>query len=159
MMGKADLLYPVSRRALLRTATLAGLGLAGDSLTHAQANADEPDETALIRQFVGGTATESTRVHVQMPAVFSNGYSVPLTLLIDSPMTESDRVRMIHVLAPRNPIIPVASFAFTPLSGQAKVSTRIRLAETQDVLAIAEMNDGTLLLGRARTKVDIDGCK
>ena len=120
--------------------------------------AAEIEEGAVIRTFLGGTATFSSRVHVKIPPAFANGYSVPMTIAIDSPMTEADHVRVVHVLAPQNPIVPVASFQFTPQSGQAMLSTRIRLAMTQTVLAIAEMSDGSLLLGRAPVKVDINGC-
>jgi len=148
----------IPRRSILRSAPIASFALVTGAFLQT-AHADAIDEAALIRQFVGGTATPSSRVHVQMPKIFSNGYSVPLTLFVESPMTEADYVRTIHVLAPKNPIIPVANFSFSPQSGQAKLSTRIRLAQTQDVLAIAEMNDGTLLLGRGSTQVDVDGCK
>ena len=157
-MSRAILLSAIPRRGILRSASAASLFLAAGGFLQT-AEAEETDEATLIRNFTGGAAMPSPRVHVQMPKVFGNGYSVPLTLLVDSPMTETDYVRTIHVLAPKNPIIPVANFSFTPQSGQAKLSTRIRLAQTQDVLAIAEMNDGTRLLGRASTQVDVDGCK
>jgi sulfur-oxidizing protein SoxY len=73
-------------------------------------------------------------------------------------MTENDHVRRVHVLAPKNPIIVVATFQFTPQSGSAAVSIRIRLAEPQMVLAVAEMNDGALLMARTWVKVETDGC-
>ncbi len=149
----------MSRRNILLHACAAGGALTAGLRAQSAAAADDIDEGDLIHRFVGGAATPSPRVHVQMPKIFSNGYSVPLTLIVDSPMTAADYVRTIHVLAPKNPIIPVANFSFTPQSGRAKLSTRIRLAQTQDVLAIAEMNDGTLLLGRGSTQVDVDGCK
>jgi sulfur-oxidizing protein SoxY len=93
-----------------------------------------------------------------MPAVFPNGYSVPLTLDVDTPMSEQDHVRVVHVLAPRNPIVVVAAFHFTPSSGRAHVSTRIRLAAPQTVLAVAEMSDGAVLMARSWVKVATDGC-
>ena len=93
-----------------------------------------------------------------MPAVFPNGYTVPLSFDVDSPMNEADYVRHVRVLAPRNPLIEVADFRFTPRSGRARVSTRIRLAEPQNVLVVADMSDGTLLLARTWIKVDINGC-
>jgi sulfur-oxidizing protein SoxY len=151
--------FTLPRRTILCGASAASVVLATGVPMQAAEAADDIDEAALIRHFVGGDATPSPRVHVQMPQLFSNGYYVPLTLIVDSPMTEADHVRKIHVLAPKNPIIPVANFSFTPQSGQARLSTRIRLAQTQNVLAIAEMNDGTLLLGRAATQVEVDGCK
>ena len=100
----------------------------------------------------------SPRVHLDIPAVFGNGYSVPMTLGVDSPMTQTDHVRAIHVLAPANPIVAVATFAFTPLSGRAGISTRIRLAKPQNVLALAELSDGTWLMARRFVTVQTDGC-
>ncbi len=122
--------------------------------------ADETQEPTgdLVKRLLGRTAFESSQVHLDMPPVFGNGYSVPLTLTVDSPMTEKDHVRRVHVLAPRNPIIVVAVFAFTARSGRAAVSTRIRLAESQTVLAVAEMSDGALLMARTLVAVDTNGC-
>jgi sulfur-oxidizing protein SoxY len=93
-----------------------------------------------------------------MPPVFGNGYSVPMTLVVDSPMTEIDHVRSVLIVAPKNPIVVVAKYLFTPQSGRAAVSTRIRLAEPQTVLAVAEMSDGALLMSGTRVKVDTNGC-
>jgi sulfur-oxidizing protein SoxY len=93
-----------------------------------------------------------------MPRYFPNGYTVPLTLTIDSPMTEADHVRYVRVLAPLNPIIEVAAFHFVPQRSEPHVSTRIRLAGPQDVLAFAEMNDGSLLMTSTRVEVATNGC-
>lgn len=116
------------------------------------------DDSDLIGHFTGAKAMPSARVHVQIPPVFGNGYSVPLTLVVESPMTEADHVRSVHVLAPKNPIILVARFNFTPACGRAMISTRIRLARSQNVVAVAQMSDGTWLQGRTWVKVDVDGC-
>jgi len=118
--------------------------------------ASEPDE--LITRLFGRTATYSPSVRLQMPAVFGNGYSVPLTLEADSPMTEANHVRALLVLAPGNPIPVVANFQFTPASGRAAITTRIRLSQPQAVIAIADMSDGALLMARSWVKVDTDGC-
>ena len=101
---------------------------------------------------------QSPRVRLELPSTFSNGHGVPMTLAVESPMTEADYVRQVQVLAPRNPILIVAGFQFTPDSGRAAVSTRIRLAEPQNVLAVAEMSDGSLLLARSWVEVTINGC-
>jgi sulfur-oxidizing protein SoxY len=117
------------------------------------------DETMeLVKQLTGRTATESDRVHLVMPAVFSTGYTVPMSLDIDSPMTEADHVRRIRVFAPQNPIVKVASFHFVPQRSMARVSTRIRLAKPQYVVAIAEMNDGMLLMAKTWVDVATNGC-
>jgi len=151
----------VGRRGLLRTASAALVsttGLATLQPGPARAENAQFDESVLIKRLIGREVVLSPRVHLDMPALFGNGYSVPMTLGVDSEMTESDHVRIIHVLAPENPIIVVAQFSFTPLCGRAEISTRIRLAKPQNVLAIAEMNDGMLLLARRFVTVKTDGC-
>jgi sulfur-oxidizing protein SoxY len=144
------------RRAVLRGAAWAGLGLAATRSSFAASGDPQVDE--LIERLTGGRATESARVQLQMPPVFGNGYSVPMTLVVDSPMTEIDHVRSVLIVAPKNPIVVVAKYLFTPQSGRAAVSTRIRLAEPQTVLAVAEMSDGALLMSGTRVKVDTNGC-
>jgi len=149
-----------SRRALL-LAGAAGLATASlvslSSANEERAGANE-EAVALVKQLTGKTPTESERVHLMMPRSFPNGYTVPLDLAIDSPMTESDHVRYVRVIAPRNPLIEVGTFHFVPQRSQPRVSTRIRLAEPQYVLAVAEMNDGTLLLAKAWVEVATNGC-
>jgi sulfur-oxidizing protein SoxY len=108
------------------------------------------DAAELIKHLTGKTPTESDRLHLAMPRVFANGYTVPLTLVIDSPMTEADHVRDVRVLAPRNPLITVATFHFVPQRSEPRVSTRIRLAQPQNVLAVAPIGDN----GRR----DVQGC-
>jgi sulfur-oxidizing protein SoxY len=117
------------------------------------------DEAAqLIERLTGKTPTESDRLHLVMPRTFPNGYTVPLSLEVDHPRTENDEVRHVRVVAPRNPLIEVASFHFIPQRSQARVSTRIRLAEPQYVLAVAELNDGTLLMTKTWVEVATNGC-
>ena len=117
------------------------------------------DEAAeLIQRLTGRSATASDRLHLVMPRTFPNGYTVPLNVDIDSPMTENDYVRYVRVVAPRNPLIEVATFHFVPQRSLPRVSTRIRLAEPQDVLAFAELNDGTLLMTKTWVDVATNGC-
>jgi sulfur-oxidizing protein SoxY len=147
-----------TRRALLTAAVAGGVGFAGPTLVSPLDANDSDDAVELIKQLTGKTATESDRVHLTMPRVFPNGYTVPLTLAIDSPMTETDHVRYARVLAPRNPLIEVATLHFVPQRSEPRVSTRIRLAEPQYVLAVAEMNDGTLLMTKTWVEVATNGC-
>jgi sulfur-oxidizing protein SoxY len=148
----------MTRRALLRAACVGGAGFAGATLVSAPSALAIDDDVKLIQQLTGKIPTESDRVHLAMPPVFSNGYSVPLALDIDSPMTETDHVRSVRVLAPRNPIIDVATFYFTQQRGEPRVSTRIRIAEPQHILAVAEMNDGALLTAKVWVEVATNGC-
>ena len=146
-----------TRRTVLTAAVAGSAGLASAAL--AASPPPSNDATELVKQLTGRTATASDRLHLQMPQVFPNGYTVPLTLMIDSPMTESDHVRQVRVLAPRNPLVEVATFHFVPRHSVPRVSTRIRLAEPQYVLAVAEMNDGTLLMTETWVEVATNGCK
>ena len=153
---------PVKRRGLLQAAAWSGTLFAGGVLTtgSSRGSLDERalDESKLIERLTGKIATASNRVHLQMPPVFGNGYSVPITVSVDSPMTDTDHVRRVLVVAPRNPIVLVAVFQFSPAAGQASATTRIRLAQPQNVLALADMSDGALLMSQTWVKVDIDGC-
>lgn len=147
----------LSRRRLLAVAAAcASVGSAPPSFANKSA---DDDAAKLIEHLTGKTPTPSDRVRLVMPSVFPNGYTVPLSLDVDSPMTETDYVKSIRVLAPQNPLIEVATFHFTPERSQPRASTRIRLAEPQFVLAVAEMSDGALLFGKTWVDVATDGCK
>jgi sulfur-oxidizing protein SoxY len=139
------------RGALMSAAGCASLSLVGRS--HAD---DEVDD--VVKQLIGRSAIESDRIRLSMPRVFPNGYTVPLALEVDSPMTAGDHVKQVRVLAPRNPIIEVATFHFVPERSQPQVSTRIRLAVPQFVVAVAAMNDGALLMAKTWVEVATNGC-
>lgn len=147
-----------TRRAILKSAGRQCVVAAIATLVPRLGLSAPDDEIDLVERLLGRMPTESARLRLAIPPVFANGYTVPLALELDSPMTEADHVRHFHILAPKNPIIAVASFHFTPRSGRARVSTRIRLAEPQNVVAAAELSDGTLLMARAWVKVDSNGC-
>jgi sulfur-oxidizing protein SoxY len=142
----------LTRRLLLAAACVGGaeLGVGGAWA--------RDDATDLLEQLTGRAPTASDRVRLTMPPVFPNGYTVPLALEVDSPMTESDHVVGVRVFAPRNPLVEVATFRFTPASGLARASTRIRLAQPQHVVAVAELSDGTLLMAKAWVEVATNGC-
>jgi sulfur-oxidizing protein SoxY len=144
-----------TRRALLSAVVTAGAGVASAAFMPVNASADEIE---LIKQLTGKSPTESDRIRLAMPRVFPNGYTVPMRLEVDSPMTEADHVRQIRVLAPKNPLVEVATFHFAPQYSEPRVSTRIRLAEPQYILAVAEINDGTLLMTKTWVEVATNGC-
>ena len=93
-----------------------------------------------------------------MPQIAENGNSVPVTVSVDSPMTADNYVKAVHIVAEANPDPAVASFQFTPMSGKAEVSTRMRLARTQQIVAVAEMSDGSIYSAKTEVKVTIGGC-
>lgn len=142
-----------------RELVLAGAaGVASVVITPANADDDADETLEIVKRLIGKTPTESDRLHLVMPRIFPNGYTVPLGLDIDSPMTENDYVRQVRVVAPRNPLIEVAGFHFVPQRSLPRVSTRIRLAKPQYVVAVAELNDGTLLMTKTWVEVATDGC-
>ncbi len=132
-------------------------GLAAVFLLPGRARAGD-ESIELVESLIGQTLIESDRLRLEMPAVFPTGYTVPMTIEVDSPMTDSDHVRRVRVFAPKNPLIEVAGFHFAPLRSAARVSTRIRLAAPQYVVAVAEMNDGAFLMAKTWVHVDTNGC-
>ena len=105
----------------------------------------------------GRTAKEGG-VKLDVPAIAENGLVVPLNVEVESPMTADNYVKSVHLFADGNPNPLVATFHFTPLSGKAAASTRIRLAQTQDIIAIAELSNGELRTAKSEVKVTIGGC-
>ena len=97
-------------------------------------------------------------ISLDLPQIAENGNTVPLGVSVDSPMTADDYVSAVHVLAEGNPRPGVASFRFSPASGVAQASTRMRLAKTQNIVVIAEMSDGKAYQTQAEVKVTIGGC-
>lgn len=114
---------------------------------------------AAMMALTGGRLPEaSDRIRLTLPRTFKRGDAVPLTVEVEGPMTTADYVRHVHLLADANPLPEIASFHFTPHSGRARVVTRIRLAKTQDVVAVAEMGNGSVLMAMAPVEVETDGC-
>jgi sulfur-oxidizing protein SoxY len=147
----------LTRRDVLVAGSAGGTALASALFWPGSVRAQ--DEAAqLVERLTGHAPTVSDRLHLVMPAVFPTGYTVPMDLDIESPMTEDDHVRRIRVFAPKNPLLQVASFNFVPQRSVARVSTRIRLAEPQYVVAVAEMSDGTSLMAKTWVDVATNGC-
>jgi sulfur-oxidizing protein SoxY len=125
------------------------------------AAADAAPETweEALKKIVGDAQpTTSGKLAFELPETAENGNMVPFAVSVDSPMTEKDNVKAIHVIATANPQPNVASFHFTPLSGRAAAASRMRLARTQDVIGVAELGDGRFLMTRRPVKVTIGGC-
>lgn len=150
--------HEVNRRSVLQ---MAGLGVmaGGGTLLFPWSAAATPESAGkFIGELIGGKSPQAGKVRITMPQIAENGASVPVTVSVESPMTSDDYVRTIHIVAEANPDPGVASFQFTPLSGKAEVSTRLRLARTQQVVALAEMSDGSVYSARTEVKVTIGGC-
>jgi sulfur-oxidizing protein SoxY len=112
----------------------------------------------LIKAFTGGKQPAEGKVKLDLPEIAENGNTVPMTVSVDSPMTEQSHVTDVLVLADGNPNAGVATFHFSPASGVAEANTRIRLATSQNIIAVAKMNDGTFHIGSKPVKVTIGGC-
>ena len=148
----------MDRRALLRTAGLGVLAAGGLLMFAGSASASPEGVQKLMAELTGGKTPAEGKVKIDMPQIAENGNAVPVTVTVESPMTDKDYVKAVHILAEANPDPGVASFNFTPASGKAQVSTRMRLARTQNIVAVAEMSDGTLYTGKTEVKVTIGGC-
>ena len=112
-----------------------------------------------LKKIVGDVQPASNgKLTFELPEIAENGNVVPFTITVDSPMNEKENVKAVHVLATANPQPSVASFHLTPLSGRASVSSRMRLARTQDVVGVAELSDGKFIMTKRQVKVTIGGC-
>ncbi len=128
------------------------------SIGTASAQDKPPTFDELYKKIIGDKKPEDGKVSIDLPEIAENGNTVPYTVAIDSPMSDADFVKAVHILAPGNPGPAIATFYFTPQSGAAKVSSRMRLAKTQDIVAVAELSNGTMLVGKRTVKVTIGGC-
>ncbi len=144
----------LSRRQVLATAGVAALV----GLGAGPARAAPADARAALDALIGGRKPQPGRVVIGLPEIAENGNTVPLSVAVEGDMTASGYVKSIHVVAEGNPRPNVASFHFTARSGKARVSTRMRLAKTQNVVAVAEMSDGSVYEASRQVKVTIGGC-
>lgn len=112
----------------------------------------------LIREATGGVLPKTGRVKLTLPALAESGNSVRLTVQVESPLTAEAYVKSIHILAEKNPRPLIARFSLGPRAGRAEVSTRIRLAGTQQVVAVAVMNDGAAWMATAEVVVTAAAC-
>lgn len=145
-----------NRRQAMALGT-AAIGAAALGLAVAPAlAANDADEA--IQKFTGGKKPAEGRVKLDLPEIAENGNTVPMTVTVESPMTEQSHVTDVLVVADGNPRSGVATFHFSPASGQAEANTRIRLAASQNVIAIAKTNDGSFFMASKPVKVTIGGC-
>lgn len=112
----------------------------------------------VIRKLVGTAQINQGRVKLGLPPLVENGHLVPLTVSVASPMTAAAHVKAIHVFAEKNPLPEVVSFHLGPRAGRTHVATRIRLADTQTVVAIAELNDGSFWSDSTHVIVTLAAC-
>jgi sulfur-oxidizing protein SoxY len=106
----------------------------------------------------GAAEPRRGRVKLELPVLADNGNSVPMKVSVESPMSEADHVKLIRLISERNPERQMAVFHLGPYSGAAEVSSRVRLAGSQVVTAIAEMSDGSQWMDSAHVQVTLSAC-
>jgi len=145
---------------LTRRDTLVGLGATFMLIATgaAPAFAADADTAAAIKEQFGDTPPTTGKVTLKLPALAETGNSVPLTVTVDSPMTDIDRVQRVVVFANRNPRPLIATMIFGPKAGKAVFSTNMRLSGTQSVIAIAEMADKSLWQASVQVVVTVGAC-
>ncbi len=124
----------------------------------ATAQDKQPTFEEVLKKIVGDKKPEEAKIAIELPEIAENGNTVPYSVAVESAMSDADYVKSVHILSSGNPSPTIATFHFTPLSGEAKVSSRMRLAKTQDIYAVAELSNGSMLVGKRTVKVTIGGC-
>lgn len=119
---------------------------------------NRPTLDEAIRSFTGGAALREGRVKFEISPLVENGNAVPVSIEVDSPMTATDHVRRIALFNEKNPQADIVVFQLGPKSGRARVSTRIRLATSQTVVALAETSDGAFWSAKANVIVTLAAC-
>lgn len=142
------------RGVLISGSVAAALVLLGPRL----AMAAPAQVEAEIQKLYAGKTLADGKIKLDLPSIAENGLVVPLGVDVESPMSEADFVKALHVFADGNPNPGVASFYFTPMMPKATVQIRMRLAQTQNIVAVAEMSDGKLFTTKREVKVTIGGC-
>ena len=113
---------------------------------------------AAIRQVVGEAVVKTGKVKLDIPPLVENGNTVPMTVNVESPMTGEDHVTSIHVFNEKNPQPNIGNFYLSPQAGRAQVATRIRLADSQKVVAIARLSDGSFWSASVDIVVTLAAC-
>ena len=145
------------RRWLKQVQGLSLLALA-TCLTPLKAFAKKEDADEAIKKIIGGAPIKDGKITLTIPPLVENGNLVVLKVSVDSPMTANDYVKTIHVIAEANPSPNIFTVYLTPRSGTANVTTRVRLADSQRVWAIAQMSNGSFWRGSAETLVTLSAC-
>jgi len=115
-------------------------------------------DTAVNAITGGKKVVVSDKVHMKAPEIAENGAVVPVTVTVDSPMTDDDYVKVIHIFATKNSNVRCADVMLTPANGKAMFSSRVKLGTSQDVMALVETSKGEFLSTSQNVKVTIGGC-
>jgi sulfur-oxidizing protein SoxY len=122
------------------------------------AQATPASMAAAIRQVVAEASVKPGRVKLELPPLVENGNTVAMAVSVESPMTAKDYVKAIHVFTEKNPQPKVISVQLGPRAGRARVDTRARIADTGNVIALAQMSDGSFWIDRVEVVVTLSAC-
>lgn len=155
-----DLKLSTNTIKLSRRMYLSALGLLGLSAWMAPGStiAKKPEAMEAIEKIIGANSVRDGRVNLVIPPLVESGNLVVIKLSIESPMTANNYVKAVHVISEANPFPNIFTAYFTPRSGRAELTTRVRLADSQRVWAIAQMSDGSFWRGYADTLVTLSAC-
>jgi sulfur-oxidizing protein SoxY len=142
------------------------LGLAGSAavvgtvplVTLRPAEATPATMTSAIRAVVGEAVVRTGKVKLEVPPLVENGNTVPMTVSVSNPMTAADHVVSIHVFNEKNPQPNMGNFYLGPHAGRAQISTRIRLADSQKIVAVAKLSDGSFWSATTDVVVTLAAC-
>jgi sulfur-oxidizing protein SoxY len=148
----------LGRRDAMRLAGAGAAAFVASSLLPNLALADAASTAKAIKKITGGKTIQQGRITLELPQIAENGNTVPIAFEVQSPMTDADYVKVVHIFADANPAPFVASVHFSPASGRARAATRMRMIKTQNVIAVAEMSDGSVYMAKTEVKVTIGGC-
>jgi sulfur-oxidizing protein SoxY len=148
-----------TRRGLLTgTAGLAGGIMIASLVATRSSRATPATMMAAIKKVVGEAPVRKGKVTIDVPPLVENGNTVPVTIEVDSPMTAADHVKSIHLFIEKNPQPNVIGVHLGPRAGKAALSTRIKLADAQKIVAIAQLSDGSFWSDEADVIVTIAAC-
>lgn len=147
-----------SRRLWLKQIQRFGIFALGVWFSPLTAFAKKEDADKAIQAITGGKPIRDGKVNLVIPPLVENGNLVVLKVSVDSSMTANDYVKSIHIIAEGNPLPNIVTVYLSPRSGTANVTTRVRLADSQTVWAIAQMSDGSFYQGHAETLVTLSAC-
>ena len=137
---------------------LAAAGGVGLALAVRPAEATPASMKQAIRQVVGEARVKPGKIKLDLPPLVENGNSVAMSVTVDSPMTAKDHVKAIHVFTEKNPQPNIISIQLGPRAGKAEIQTRVRLADTQSVIAICEMSDGSFWSDTVDVIITLGAC-
>jgi sulfur-oxidizing protein SoxY len=152
--------HPTATRRIFMTGAGSLIGSLGVAPTFVlrPASATPTAMAAAIREVIGEATLQQGRVKLDIPPLVENGNTVSVTVSVDSPMSELDHVKSVHIFNEKNPEPNVTIFRLNPRAGRARVSTRIRLADSQKVVAIARLSDETFWYDSADVMVTLAAC-